>query len=83
MDFAISLDAQTFEHHPKWPGLPETALWRYPEISPAKANKGNPSVDSIQTLVSLPRRIELLVSLHSKVQTHSQLRDDLRDLAYV
>ena len=83
MDFVIALDAPTFKDHPKWQGQPETALWSYPEMAAANGNKGNPGVNSIQTLVSLRRRIELLVSLHSRVQTPAQLRDDLRDLAYV
>jgi hypothetical protein len=83
MDFVIALDALTFTDHPKWQGQPETALWSYPEISAAKGNKVNPGIESIQTLVSLRRRIELLISLRARVQTPSDLRDDLRDLAYV
>ena len=83
MDFVIALDAPTFTDHPKWQGQPETALWSYPEISAAKGNKVNPDIESIQTLVSLRRRIELLISLRARVQTPSDLRDDLRDLAYV
>jgi protein-tyrosine-phosphatase len=83
MDFVISLDAQTFRHHPKWPGQPETALWSYPELPPEQGNSVNPNIESIRTLVSLRRRIELLVSLCYRVQTNSQMRDDLRDLAHM
>jgi protein-tyrosine-phosphatase len=83
MDFVIALDAQTFRDHPKWQGQPETALWSYPEISATKGGRVSSTRESIQTLVSLRRRIELLVSLLSRVKTHSDLRDDLRDLAYV
>jgi arsenate reductase len=83
MDFVIALDAQTFGAHPKWRGQPETALWSYPEISQGKDRKVSSTAESIQTLVSLRRRIELLVSLISRAKTHSDLRDDLRDLAYV
>jgi protein-tyrosine-phosphatase len=83
MDFVISLDAQTFQDHPKWPGQPETALWSYTEISAAKGKNADPGIEAIQTLVSLRRRIELLIALRARVQTNSQLREDLRDLAYV
>lgn len=83
MDFVIALDAKTFGAHPKWQGQPETALWSYPEISETNGRKVSVTTESIQTLVSLRRRIELLVSLISRVKTRSDLRDDLRDLAYV
>jgi protein-tyrosine-phosphatase len=83
MDFVISLDAQTFQDHPKWTGQPETALWSYTEISAAKGKNADPGIEAIQTLVSLRRRIELLIALRARVQTNSQLREDLRDLAYV
>jgi hypothetical protein len=83
MDFVISLYSQAFRHHPKFPGQLETALWSYPELSPAQGNRVSPGVESIRTLVSFRRRIELLVSLRSRVQTNSKMRDDLRDLAHV
>ncbi len=83
MDFVISLDAKTAGDHPNWKGQPETALWDYPALTDLKGKKGNPGIDSIQTLVSLRRRVELLVSLHSRVQTRSELRHDLRDLAHI
>jgi protein-tyrosine-phosphatase len=83
MDFVIALDAQAFQIQPHWLGQPQTALWSYREISAAKDKIADPGIESIQTLVSLRRRIELLITLRARVQTNSQLREDLRDLAYV
>jgi hypothetical protein len=83
MDFVIALDAQAFQSQPNWLGQPQTALWSYREISVAKGKNIDPGIESIQTLVSLRRRIELLVALRARAQKHSQLREDLRDLAYV
>jgi hypothetical protein len=83
MDFVIALDSQTFQDHPNWLGQPETALRSYTEISAAKGKNADSGIEAIQTLVSLRRRIELLIALRSRVQTNSQLREDLRDLAYV
>jgi arsenate reductase len=83
MDFVIALDAETVAEHPCWDGQPETALWDYPLIAASKGKETNLGVASIQTLVSLRRRIELLVSLHSRAQTRSDLRHDLRDLAHL
>jgi protein-tyrosine-phosphatase len=83
MDFVISLDAETVRDHPMWPGQPETALWEYPSLAAKKS--GNPKVgaEAVRTLMSLRRRIELLISLHSKGLGRAELRHDLRDLAYV
>lgn len=83
MDFVIALDVETAGNHPMWKGQPETALWDYPLITAAKGNGPNLGIASIQTLVSLRRRIELLVSLHSRVQNRSDLRHDLRDMAHL
>jgi protein-tyrosine-phosphatase len=82
-DFVIALDAETLAEHPRWNGQPETALWNYPLIAPSKRNETNLGVASIQMLVSLRLRIELLVSLHSRAQIRSDLRHDLRDLAHL
>ena len=82
MSFVISLDAETLHDHPLWPGQPETALWSYPPMPVAKAGSTAPGLAAVTTLVSLRRRIELLVSLHSKVRTAADLRHDLRDLAH-
>lgn len=83
MDFVIALDADTAHLHPSWPGQPETALWGYKALTMNNANGSDVAIATVQTLLSLQRRIELLVSLHSKVRTRSALRDDLRDLAHL
>ena len=84
MDFVIALDAETFMDHPSWPGQPETALWEYPMIAEGKKyGTVAPAIATMNTLHSLRRRIELLVSLHSKVSSKSELRHDLRDLAHM
>ncbi|RFO95770.1 protein tyrosine phosphatase [Rhodoferax lacus] len=83
MDFVISLDASTAGDHPMWPGQPETALWDYPALVQKKGKGAELGLATVQTLVSLRRRLELLVSLHSKGHTRSELRHDLRDLSYV
>lgn len=82
MDFVIALDAETAESHPAWRGQPETALWAYTRIAKGTARGAEKSVAAIHTLMSLRRRIELLVSLHNRAGKHSDLRHDLRDLAH-
>jgi arsenate reductase len=82
MDFVIALDANTVDDHPSWNGQPATALWNYPEIS-ANNNANNLGIAAVQTLVSLRRRIELLISLRSRAQRDSDFLHDLRDLAYL
>jgi arsenate reductase len=84
MDFVITLDAETARDHPSWPGQPETALWEYPMIAEGKKYvTAAPAIAAMNTLHSLRRRIELLVSLHSRVSSKSELRHDLRDLAHM
>lgn len=83
MDFVIALDAGTAELHPMWPGQPETATWDYPALAQKKGKGADVAIATVQTLVSLRRRLELLVSLHSKGHSRAELRHDLRDLSYV
>ena len=83
MDFVISLDAEAHYDSPKWPGQPETALWDYPALAGRKVKDPQLGVASVQTLVSLRRRIELLIILHGKVLAHTDLRHDLRDMAHL
>lgn len=84
MDFVITLDADTAQEHPSWIGQPETALWDYPAVSSRKKNtETDAGIAALHTLHSLRKRIELLVSLHSRVQNHADLRQDLRDLAHL
>ncbi len=82
MDFVIALDAETADSQPAWRGQPETALWAYPPLATGKASSIDNSVAAVHVLMSLRRRIELLVSLHQRTEKHSDLRHDLRDLAH-
>jgi len=67
MDIVISLDAETKSEHPSWPGQPETALWDYAPLDKRKGETHSErDIRTIQTLHSLRRRIELLVSLQQK-----------------
>jgi len=84
MDFVIALDAETAGEHPLWIGQPETALWEYPAVVVRKKHsETDAGIAALHTLHSLRRRIELLVSLHSRVRSRSELRHDLRDLAHL
>lgn len=84
MDFVIGLDRETANIHPIWKGQPETALWEFPAVDVRKKGGGNSAgIATLQTLHSLRRRMELLVSLHSRVKHRAELRHDLRDLGYV
>jgi protein-tyrosine-phosphatase len=83
MDFVIALDADTVSDHPSWNGQPATALWDYPEIAATHGKTKNPGIAAVQTLLSLRRRIELLVSLHARAQRGPDFLHDLRDLAYL
>ena len=82
MDFVIALDAGTLAMHPSWPGQPVTALWDYPSLD-SNANKRGNGAAVIHILMSLRRRIELLVSLHAKTKKHSELVHDLQDMSHI
>ena len=83
MDFVITLDAETASEHPAWVGQPVTALWEYPSLAARKIGQNNLELEALQTLLSLRRRIELMVSLHARSKTRSDLRHDLRDMNHV
>lgn len=84
MDIVIALDADTKSLHPMWPNQPETALWDYPALDKRKGlSTSDRDIRMIQTLHSLRRRLELLVSLRQKVRHHAELRHDIRDMAHL
>jgi hypothetical protein len=83
MDFVVALDLDTLDLHPSWLGQPVTALWDYPHIEGGSKNRNKAGLSAVQTLLSLRRRIELLVSLHARGKTHADLQHDLRDLSHV
>jgi hypothetical protein len=82
MDFVIGLDGPTYADHPSWPGQPEVALWEYAPLETGSGSGMDVGIATVQTLHSLRRRIELLVSLHSRVSKRSELTDDLRNMAF-
>ena len=83
MRFVITLSDDLLSRSgPMWPGQPDTAQWSYPDLlDPARAQGVTPQ-EVQQTLYSLRRRIELLVSLPMRNVDAGDLRNDLRDLAY-
>jgi arsenate reductase len=83
MDFVIALDQNTLSMHPSWPGQPATALWDYPHVSGKTKSRSGDGLSAVQTLLSLRRRIEFLVSLHARGKSHADLQHDLRDLSHV
>lgn len=83
MDFVVALDQGTLSTHPSWPGQPITALWDYPHIETRPRRRGDAGLSAVQVLLSLRRRIELMVSLHARKTTREDLQQDLRDLSHV
>lgn len=83
MDFVIALDADGFAVHPAWPGQPVTALWDYPAVTKRSERSAEVGVAAVQTLLSLRRRIEFLVSLHARGKQRSDLQRDLRDMTHL
>jgi hypothetical protein len=83
MDFVIALDAYTLDTHPSWPAQPITALWDYPELFSTTNSRLNAPDQAVHMLMSLRRRIELLVSLHSRSSRHTDLVHDLQDMSHL
>ena len=83
MDFVVGLDQASFSRHPAWPGQPITALWDYPAIERNKKRPSDAAIEAVHTLMSLQRRIELLISLHSHGRSRGDLQHDLRDLTHL
>ncbi|OYU46203.1 MAG: hypothetical protein CFE44_03370 [Burkholderiales bacterium PBB4] len=83
MDFVIALDAETLHDHPIWAGQPVTAQWDYLPLTTKKAGSAELGLAAVQTLLSLRLRLELLVSLHSRGRTRTDLRHDVQDLAHL
>ena len=83
MDFVIMLDEGVAADAPRWPGQPETAVWSYPDVV-ADGDLGGDTNDAmVKTLLSLRRRLELLVSLPMRGVDRGELRKDVRDIAYM
>lgn len=83
MSFVVGLDSETYPQHPAWPGQPETALWTIPAVDCAKLGPQKTGLEALNALHAVRRRIELLISLASRGASASDLRHDLRDMAYI
>jgi arsenate reductase len=83
MDFVISLDVATVDLHPSWPGQPDTALWGCLPVLAADRTDIDLRPLCLQTLYLLRRRLELLVALPMHGLNRSDLRSDVRDMAYM
>ncbi|MDM0079637.1 protein tyrosine phosphatase [Variovorax sp. J31P179] len=82
-DFVISLDPAVEELEPRWPGQPAMAEWAYPDLAATGAEAGDMSHSATLMLLSLRRRLELLVSLPMAGTDKSALNADVRDLAHL
>jgi arsenate reductase (thioredoxin) len=82
IEFVILLDPALQPLEPRWPGQPDEAVWDYPDAA-AGDNPEQTAHAAIQTLFSLKRRLELLVSLPMNGADKGALRSDVRDLAYM
>lgn len=80
MDFVITLDASVLQSQPRWPGQPVQALWDLPRVETRQGSALEIRSQLLHTLHALHRRLDLLVNLHSRVRSHRDLQDDLRDL---
>lgn len=83
MDFVVALDRESLPLHPPWPGQPVTALWDYAHVEAGTTNRNSVGSAAMLTLLSLRRRIELLVCLHARGKTRTDIQHDLQDLAHV
>jgi len=68
MDFVVALDHDSMVLHTGWPGQPVTALWDYERIRAGSKRPTDAGISALRTLMSLRRRIELLVSLHARAK---------------
>jgi protein-tyrosine-phosphatase len=82
IEFVITLDPAVQQLEPRWPGQPDEAVWEYPDAAGGDSLEQTAHA-AIQTLFSLKRRLELLVSLPMHGADKSALRSDVRDLAYM
>ena len=83
MDFVITLDSEVAAEQPSWIGQPVTAVWEYPALKARGEKNSILGLDTLQTLLSLRRRIELLVSLHARGNKPTDLQHDLRDMSHL
>ena len=82
-DFVITLDAEVERRRPAWPGQPTVALWEYPDLLAHQESGEALEPQFSRMLLSLRRRLDLLVSLSQREASRADLRSDVRDLAFV
>lgn len=83
LDFVITLDRSVAAQLPPWPGQPQQALWEYPDLLAAGSASAPDAQQFTRVLLSLRRRLELLTNLTARQAHASDLRSDLRDIAYL
>jgi protein-tyrosine-phosphatase len=83
MDFVVALDHDSLTLHPGWHCQPMTALWDYERIEGGSKRRTDAGKSALQTLMSLRRRVELLVILHARAKTRKDLQHDLCDRSRV
>jgi protein-tyrosine-phosphatase len=82
MDLVITVcDDAAGEACPYWPGQPATAHWAYADPSASDGTDAQKLEAFRKTLLSMHRRLELLVSLPLEKLEHSFLQGSARELA--
>ncbi len=79
----ITLDRDVVTQQPAWPGQPDYALWAYPDLLRSGDGEAAEPQQFMNVLLSLRRRLELLVNLSQRHASRADLCSDLRDIAYV
>jgi len=78
----ITLDRATAAELPAWPGRPEQALWDYPDLLDEQDAPRDPQ-QFMNVLLSLRRRLELLVQITRRQASRADFSSDLREMAYM
>ena len=81
-DLVITLDRAVAAALPAWPGAPEQALWHYPDLLDEEDAAPDPQ-QCMNVLLSLRRRMELLVEITRRQASRADMRSDLREMAYM
>jgi arsenate reductase len=83
MNYVITLAEEATLDQPPWPSQRVTAVWLYDDVFCQATTPETLDKAIWDTLFSLRRRIELLVSLPMHKAPRSALRDDIRDMAHM
>ena len=82
LDLVITLDRATAAELPAWPGRPEQALWEYADLLDEQELPRDPQ-QFMNVLLSLRRRLELLVQITRRQASRADFSSDLREMAYM